>query len=219
LKLLSRSIPFLVILLFGAATGARAQSVSVDLGFGTAADTSNGQCISTFGETSGTCFSPSAGAFGATSSKMTGLFGTFGANFMLNSKLGVGGEYSFRWSQGSYGDVNYRPAFYDFNAIYHPMGGEKKIVPEIEGGLGGVDLKFYAPTECDALTCSSGSQNYLESSNHFQLHAAAGVLIYVRGGIFIRPQVDLHWVDNFYQFGSGFVPEGTIAVGYTFGGR
>jgi hypothetical protein len=29
--------------------------------------------------------------------------------------------------------------------------------------------------------------------------------------------VDVHWVNNFFQFGSGWVPQYSVAVGYRFG--
>ncbi len=76
---------------------------------------------------------------------MTGTFGTFGADFMWKKHLGFGGEYSFRVSQGPFApqeDVTYRPAFYDFNAIWHPIE-VARVVPEIQGGIGGVNTKFY----------------------------------------------------------------------------
>jgi hypothetical protein len=220
LKLLRRSIPFLFILLFGVTLPTHAQdsNVSVAFGLGTAGDTSSGQCISNFGESSGNCFNADADAFGFRAPKLTGLLGKFGADFMLNKHVGIGGEYAFRWSQGNSGDVRYRPNFYDFNVLFHPvasMGENSKIVPELQAGLGGVQLKFYQPSQCDQLTCS-GSQ-FVESANHFQVHGAVGVKIYVKGGLFLRPQVDIHWVSNFNQFGSAWVPEGTIAIGYTLG--
>jgi hypothetical protein len=207
LKLISRTIPFLIILLFGAAMGAHAQSASVDFGLGTANDSSSGQSIDTF----------SNGNFYNTP-KLAGMFGTFGVDFMIKPKLGFNAEYSFRTSQGTYAGLNYRPAFYDFNAVYAPIAESSKIVPVIEAGVGGANLKFYAPPTCDQFGgCSSSAQNFLESSNHFQVHVGVGVRFYVKGGFFIRPQVDLHWVDNFFQFGSGLVPEYTVAIGYTLG--
>ena len=218
LKLISRTFPLLLILIFGAAMGAHAQSASVDFGVGTAADSSARNCVSVFNESTGACFSPSAGAFGQFSPKMTGTFGTFGANFMILPHIGVGGEYTWRFSQGPYGDIFYRPAFYDFNAIYQPGSADSKIVPQIQAGLGGVNLKFYAPKVCDStFGCSTSAQDFLTSANHFALHFGAGVNLYVHGGFFVRPQVDVHWVDNFTQFGSGWVTEGTVAIGYTLG--
>ena len=45
---------------------------------------------------------------------------------------------------------------------------------------------------------------------------AAGIRFYVTPHFFIRPQIDAHWVNNFYQFGSNWVPEYGAAVGWSF---
>ena len=61
---------------------------------------------------------------------------------------------------------------------------------------------------------------FLLDANHFQVHGAVGVKLYVKGNLFIKPQFDIHYVTNFTdQFGRSWVPQGTIAVGYTFGGH
>src|SRR5579862_5686238 len=99
-------------LLLAGLVPAHAQNVSVNFGLGTATDGSNGNCLDTFGEDTGPC----GGGFPTPS--MGGLFGVFGANFMFNPYIGVGGEYSFKWSQAPYADVNYRPNFFDFNAVF-----------------------------------------------------------------------------------------------------
>ena len=174
-------------------------------GVGTARDSSTGQGIDTFGT-----------GMPINTPTLNGTFVTLGADLMVKPKIGVGGEVSFRATQGPYSGLNYRPLFYDFNAIYQPIGTSGKIVPELQGGLGGVDLKFYLPqSACDQFGGCSSSNTYLESSHHFQLHMGGGVRFYVKGGIFVRPQVDVHWVNNFFQFGSNWVPEYKYAaVGY-----
>jgi hypothetical protein len=43
------------------------------------------------------------------------------------------------------------------------------------------------------------------------------VRFYVKDNVFIRPQVDVHWVKNLFQFGSNWVPEYGAAIGYSFG--
>jgi hypothetical protein len=37
--------------------------------------------------------------------------------------------------------------------------------------------------------------------------------------LFVQPRFDLHWVNNFFQFGSNLVPEYSVALGYTFGAQ
>jgi len=211
LKLLKLFAPplLLVVLFFPAIPPAHAQSnFSMYFGMGTARVKSNGQSYDFFG----TGMPVSAPAMG-------GLFGIFGADYMFRKHIGFGAEYSVHFSQASYAGIDYRPAFFDFNAIYKPLSGDSRVVPEIQGGLGGENLKFYlAQQSCIGVSCTTFTQ-YLQSSNHFELHASGGLRIYVKGGVFIRPQVDIHWVNNNIEFGSDWVPEYTAAVGYTFGGR
>ena len=132
--------------------------------------------------------------------------------------LGITGEYSFRFAQSSYmpaEDVNVRPGFYDFNAVYQPTSGDKKIVPVFEAGIGGAKVSSYFTSSAGSLFSQS---ELIGSSSHFQLHAAAGVKIYVKSDFFIKPLFDYHWVDNLTdQYGRNSVPEVTISIGYTFG--
>jgi hypothetical protein len=218
-KSLMWTAPILLVLVFGGVTKAKAQGVSAYLGFGTATDGSNNQPLEPLGAqdlNGNTITHPDIGP------KLTGLFGTFGADFMWKEHLGFGGEYSWRVRQGPFAPqegFTYRPAFYDFNAIYHPLAKGKRVVPELQGGLGGVNTKFYfSQTGCvfGSVACQTLSQ-YVSSSNHFQLHFAGGVRFYVKGGIYLRPQFDGRWVHNFVEFGSDFVPQYSVAIGYTFG--
>ena len=139
-------------------------------------------------------------------SSLGGVFGTFGGGVMLNGHFGVGAEMSLRFTQGNYAGAGYRPIFYDFNGLWTPSLGEKHIVPEIQAGFGGVDLRFYGGQQyCDPYTgfCS----NFAGSSNHLQLHAGLGLRIFVKDHIFVRPAFDYHWVRNLNEFSSGSVPE------------
>src|ERR1700722_11937989 len=119
-----RTIPVLLVLILVGATRSNAQSAGVLFGLGTATVGSNNQSLDNFGDVG---------------PKMTGLFATFAGDVMFKQNLGFGAEYSFRTSQGSYAPqvgVNYRPVFYDFNAIWHPLKESTRIVPEFQGGLG-----------------------------------------------------------------------------------
>jgi hypothetical protein len=212
LKLTMRTIPMLLVLLFGGVSLASAQGVSAYFGLGTATDKAN-RAVNDFANG----FNDSGGP------SMGGVFGKFGADFMVNPHLGVGGEYTFRFAQDTYfanEGLNYRPTFYDFNAIWHPVSGTR-IVPEIQGGLGGADIKFYVTGQSCATNISCNSQSaFLQSSNHFQLHGGIGVRLYVKGNIYVRPQFDIHWVPNLTnEFGRTWVPEYGVVVGYTFGTR
>ena len=185
-----------------------AQNADVFVGVGTATDTASSQSVDTFG--TGNPFS---------TPRLGGIFGRVGGDFMLNPHFGIGAETDWRVSQGSYAGLNYRPLFYDFNAIWAPLGNvERRVVPEIEGGVGGARVSFFYPNSyCDQFAGCSTSNTFLESSNHFQVHLGAGIRFYATHHLFIRPQIDAHYVNNFFQFGSNWVPEYGASVGWSFG--
>jgi hypothetical protein len=186
----------------------RAQAnADISFGVGTTSDAANKQGIDTFG--TGTLFN---------SPSMHGGFGKVSGDLMLKPSFGVGAEYSFRFSQGAYAGLNYRPSFYDVNAIFAPKLHNSRIQPEFQAGLGGMRLSFYEnQSGCDAFGGCSSTNSFVESSNHFQVHGLAGVRFYVTPKIFVRPEIDAHWVKNLFQFQSDFVPEYGVSVGYSFG--
>jgi len=218
-KLTFRMIPVLVLLLLASVKQASAQGVSAYFGVGSANDgagTSPGcpaKQILDEAETTPTC---------EAAPTMGGVFGVFGADFMLKPHLGVNAEYSFRFAQATYlqgAGINIRPEFYDFNAVYQPTSGDKRIVPVLEGGIGGARLPLYFNVQsCITPSSCTNASEVITSLNHFQLHAAVGVKFYLKSDMFIKPQIDLHWVNNLtQQYGSNFVPQYTISIGYTFG--
>jgi hypothetical protein len=140
---------------------------------------------------------------------------------MFKPWIGVGGETDFRFAQGAYSGLTYRPFFYDFNAILMPTGRKfKYVVPELEAGIGGTKLSFYENSSyCNILAGCSSSSATVASSNHFQTHLAAGIRFYANQHLFIEPKIDAHYVDNFFQFGSNWVPEYSASVGWSFGER
>jgi hypothetical protein len=207
LKSIKPYLPVLAVTLMGI-TGARAQnSLDVHIGASGAYAKSTGQSINTFGD--GTLYpTPS----------LNGVFMNLGGGIMVTPRFGFGGEFAFQPGKSDYAGLSYRPMFYDFNGLYHPAPSSKRIVPEIQAGLGGVNMKFYYnQQDCNAFTGCSNSSSYLQSSNHFQLHAGAGVSFFVTPNIYVKPQFDLHWVHNFFQFGSNYVPQYGVSVGYRFG--
>jgi hypothetical protein len=203
-----KALTMSALLLAGSGT-MHAQDISAYFGLGTAMDSSSNQQIDTFGN----------GVLYPTP-EMTGLFGTAGAEFMFSQHFGVAGEYNWRTSQGSYAGLQYRPSFYDFSGVWEPVGRTGRIVPEIQAGLGGVNIKYFAnSTSCDQFVGCSSSSQYLESANHVQVHLSAAVRVYMTNHIFLRPAVDAHWVDGFTQFGSNWVPEFSLGVGYSLRGE
>jgi hypothetical protein len=189
-------------------TAASAQGFDAYVGAGGINDSSNKLAIDAFG----------TGNFVNTPT-LKGATMNLGASIFVTPHFGVGGEVVFRPNKSDYSGLQYRPLFYDFNGIWKPILRAKRVVPELQGGIGGVNLRFYTPQVCDVLAGCTSRNTFIESSNHFQVHAGAGVRFYVTRSIFVRPQFDFHWVNNFFQFGSNFVPQYSAVVGYTFGGR
>jgi outer membrane protein W len=210
LKFVHFAAPLVLALCFSNPLARAQANVDVFFGLGTAQASSSGQSIDTFG-TGNYVNTPHLG----------GTFGKIGADLMLTPHFGVGGETDLRFSQSNYAGLNYRPVFYDFNAIYAPVKSFKRIVPQFQAGLGVVNLKFYYPQQqvCDPFAGCSSSNAYLESSNHFQVHVAAGLRFYASRHLFLQPQIDAHYVNNFFQFGSNWVPEYSASVGWSFGSR
>ncbi len=192
-----------VLLLFTALAGAQTR-FDAYFGMGTLHVGSTNQSVDLLG--TGTASQTNA---------MGGVFGTFGGALMLKPSLGVGGEMSLRFAQGDYtADVGYRPIFYDFNGIWTPSLHSRHIMPEFQGGFGGVNLRFYGGGQsCDPYygTCS----DFAGSSNHLQLHASAGLRIYIKQHLFVRPQFDYHWVRDLNEFASNSIRGFSIAIGYS----
>jgi hypothetical protein len=93
-------IPFLFLLSFGGNLAHAQNGLDAYFGVGTMQASSSGQSIDTFGI--GTLFQ---------TPKLTGTFGKFGADLMVTPHFGIGGEGDFRFSQGPYAGVDYRPFF------------------------------------------------------------------------------------------------------------
>jgi hypothetical protein len=208
-KFLRSGLPIAFILC--AASGiAQAQGIDDFFGVGTASAPTSNTLIDPF-ETGNPYTTPRIG----------GAFGKVGADFFFKPQFGINAETDFRFTQGAYAGLTYRPTFYDFNGVWKPFAGHsKRIQPIIQAGLGGMNLKFYeTSTACDVLAGCGSSTAYIESSNHFQVHMAAGLRLYATNHLFVQPQVDAHYVNNLFQFGSNWVPEYGASLGWSFGER
>jgi hypothetical protein len=207
----SRGILPLAFALLAGASFAHAQTgLDVFVGAGTASDSSSHQQIDTFG--TGSPF---------TTPSLAGAFGRVGADYMFKPWIGVGAETDFRLSQGAYAGLSYRPLFYDFNVIWTPTAHKfKRVVPELQAGIGGTRLAFYeSASYCNAFAGCSTNSASVASSNHFQTHLEGGIRFYATQHLFFRPQIDAHYVNNFFQFGSNWTPEYGASVGWSFGER
>jgi hypothetical protein len=185
----------------------RAQSLDVHLGVSGMNAKSTGLAVDTFGD--GTLYkSPS----------LDGVFMNVGAGFMINQHFGFGGEFAFQPAKSDFAGLNYRPLFYDFNGIVNPAPGHKRVRPEIQGGIGGVNMRFYYPqSSCNVFAGCYSNNTYLQSSNHFQVHGGAGLALFVTDHVYVEPKVDIHYVHNFFQFGTNWVPQYGVNIGYRFG--
>jgi hypothetical protein len=217
-KLMIRTIPFLFLLLLANVKQASAQGGSVYFGGGSAWDRAG----TSPGCPSGNLFDGFTGNCepGPT---MGGAFGVFGADYMFRPHFGVGGEYAFRFAQAPFlpaVGLNMRPSFFDFNAIWQPAAGSNsRVVPVLEGGIGDARVALYITQQCNitGINCTSSTPAGF-NANHFQVHVGAGVKLYIKGGIFIKPQFDFHYVPNLTdQFAHNYVPQATVSIGYTFG--
>ena len=201
---------------------AHAQSaIDFAVGGGTATDTSNKAGIDNansanpfVGCTPNTTLDP----FCQSTPGMGGFFLGFSGDIMFKEHFGAGAEVNFQPSHLNYGPLQYRETFLDINGIYEPIT-KKRITPQIQGGIGSARTGFqFSQSSCvGTAVCSTGTEP-VGSATHFQVHVGVGVQIAVTEHIFVRPQVDLHYVPNLTdQFGRNSVPEYTIWVGYHFG--
>ena len=205
-----------LLLLFslGSVGSLRAQGVSAYFGMGTATDSASPSALTLDGIT----FFPRE--------HMGGLFGLFGADFMVTPHFGVGGEYAFRFAQANYVPglgLNARPSFYDFNMVYEPLKELKLLVPVFQAGLGGARVSYYLNQQtCSVLSGCSSASTLVDQANHFQFHFSGGVQWHLTESVFVRPQIDVHWIHGFNDpsapvYGRNWVPQYTVAIGYTFG--
>jgi hypothetical protein len=216
--------PALLFLGFCSLSPARAQSsFDLNIGFGSAWDGSNGQGIE--GASSAYAFescTPSApiDAYCQSTPSLSGFFLGLGGDLMLTKRYGVGAEVSFQPSRPSYGPLQYRQTFYDFNGIYSPIN-LKRVMLEIQGGIGGARTSFAInESSCVGIAACTTETIPYANANHFQVHVGVGLQLFVTDHIFIRPQFDYHWVNNYTQvFSSSSVPSAMVWVGYSFGER
>jgi hypothetical protein len=198
-----------VFLLLGCIPAARAQLLSGYIAGGTVTDSSAGP-IDTLG--GGTIYQrPSMGGF----------FETYGGDFIFFHGLGVGAEETKRPSLGAYAGLQYRASFFDANVVYRPWTQKKRrFSPEFQAGYGRADLNLYlTPQICATLLQGCGATNSeIASVSDGEFHFAAGARVYVYRGAFVRPQIDIRRVPNNFSsyFGSSWIPQYSVAVGYTF---
>jgi len=128
--------------------------------------------------------------------------------------IGLGGEIFWRASQAqNYNGqgFNYRPIFWNFNAVYAPKIASHTYL-ELVGGIGALDTHYYTGTYCGYYSCSTYS-----SVNHFDGDFGAGIKFYPHGGWFIRPEARFYLINNNWDFSSNYTTRYGASIGYTFG--
>ena len=174
-----------------------AQAQKVDLAFGVS-----------------TLSAPSANLTGP--SLTGGAYPGFSGDVLFWHHVGIGGEVYWRASQSDNylgSGFNYRPLFYDFNAVYSPKLASHTYL-ELVGGIGALSTRFYTGTSCGPYNCT----NY-QSSNHFDGDFGAGIKFYPKGGFFVRPEARVYLINNNTDYSSWYVTRFGASIGYTFGGR
>ena len=135
--------------------------------------------------------------------------------------LGVGAEVFWRGAQednylqqdlGS--GINYRPVFYNFNAVYSPKLMDH-VYLELVGGVGALDTHFSACNVQVGNGCAGGS-SYISSSNHFDADFGGGIKIYPGHGFFIRPEARFYLINNDVDYSSNHSARVGVSIGYTF---
>jgi opacity protein-like surface antigen len=222
-------LPLLSLLLFCVPFASAQSSVDFMVGFGGAHDSAastglDSEALTSCSPVGGT--DTSTGGTCEATGALNGFFLGFGGDVMLWKHLGIGAEVSFQPERNnfvstSFGNIQSRVTFYDFNAIYAPVNSKRASL-YLEGGIGGARTGLSInESSCVGSACT-GSVEPVASSNHFAIHGAIGVSLFVTEHIFIRPQFDVHYVPNFTTqpgFNSNFVPAGMVWLGYNFGER
>jgi hypothetical protein len=219
-KFALRGALLLSLLLWAGLNSARAQGIRISpyLGLGGERDRAGTTSNSANACPTGQLFDGLVCEAGPT---MGGLFGQFGVDFMFRPKLGINAEYTLHFSRVDFlpnDSLKMRPMFADLNAVYQPFG--KRVAPVLEGGFGIAKISLYSTGTPITGVTNISSFTAGSDRNHFQLHGAAGLKFYLRGNVFFKPELDLHYATNLTnQFGRNLVIGYIIQAGYTFGGR
>lgn len=210
------------LLVFGSAFAGAQTSFDLNVGFGSAWDSranggiDNAASVNAFGSCT-----PGSGDINCESlPRLNGFFLGLGGDLMLFKHLGAGFNASLQPTLHNYGPLQYRQAFYDFDAIFAPIE-TKRVSLRFNGGVGAAHTGFSLnQSGCVGTAVCSTYTEPVGSSNHFDVNAGVGVQIYLTDHIFVRPEFDYHYVPSLTnQFGGNSVPEALVWVGYSFGER
>lgn len=154
-------------------------------------------------------------------SESGGLYVSFGGNVLLwmHHHLGFGGEIAPRFRQASYptsfGNLGYRPIFFDFNGVLGGTWIKQKIGADVMAGIGAQDNRFYTGSYNCPAGGTFGCTNY-QADKHFAGHFGADFRYYFHGHAFIRPEVHYYAVRNNLYFNKVNATRYAISIGYSF---
>ncbi|MFZ3266202.1 MAG: hypothetical protein WA172_19505 [Terriglobales bacterium] len=143
----------------------------------------------------------------------SGAYPGFSGDVLFYHNLGIGAEVFWRAGQAdNYAGqgFNYRPLFYDINAVYSPKL-VNHVYAELVGGVGSLSTRFYTGTSCGYYSCT----NY-QSSNHFDVDFGGGLKLYPAHNFFIRPEARVYVINNNTDFSSSHALRYGLSIGYTF---
>ncbi len=143
----------------------------------------------------------------------SGAYPGFSGDVLFYHNLGVGAEVFWRAGQAyNYADqgFNYRPLFWNINAVYSPKL-MNHVYAELVGGIGGLSTRFYCSTCYNEFT----GTNY-QSSNHFDADVGGGIKLYAMHNFFIRPEARLYLINNNTDFSANHALRYGLSIGYTF---
>ena len=222
LKQIVRCLPLLSLLPFCIPLASGQAAIDVNVGFGGAWDSASKLGIDNASSSNafGSCTPGSSDIFCQASPTLSGFFLGFGGDVMFKEKFGAGVDFTIQPAKADYGPLQFRQAFYDFNAIYRPIH-TKRAALNLEAGIGGARTAFsYTQSSCVGTAVCSSQTSPVGNATHFQEHVGVGVQLFLTEHIFIRPQFDVHFVNGFSdQFGRNVVPAATVWVGYNLGSK
>jgi len=145
-----------------------------------------------------------------------GAFPGFSGDVLFWHNLGFGAEVNWRASQGSgnYASqlgVNYRPLFYNFNAVYSPKLASHTYL-ELVAGIGAMGTHLYQCNSCGI----AGGSSLVATSNHFDADFGGGIKFYPKGGFFIRPEARIYLINNNTNYAGSYATRVGASIGYTF---
>ena len=159
-----------------------------------------------------------ASASQAAQSLTGGAFPGFSGDVLFWHNLGVGAEVFWRATQANNYDVNqlgaglnYRPLFYNFNAVYSPKLASH-VYLELVGGIGASSTHFY---QCDGCEQFGGS-SLVATSKHFDGDFGGGLKLYLTKGFFVRPEARIYIINNDTNYAGTYATRVGACIGYTF---